>query len=171
MRAISLAEINANNRAFWQRACADQHALLQLRYIRRFIKGRFCDPAGPSYCISPSALHQEQSFFAHLLTEKARFSADQQTRAKEPRRKALATGQSPRQLVAQFMSDPVWSPCRTKSLWKPFFVFLDSRGLGPTKGKDHYQFSGKAKPVRISFRRFEKLISELAPRRRARYPN
>lgn len=165
MLATSLAEINRKNRSVWRFVHADQDNLLRRKYMLRFVKSQFCDPSGPSYCVEPTALPQEPSFYAHLLAEMQRFSAIQQVRAKESRRKALATGQSPRQLVQEFTSDPGQSSRRTKLLWEPFLLFLKSRDLNPTIGDDYYQFQGKAKPVRITFRRFEKLVSEVAPRR------
>ncbi len=170
MPPISLAEINANNQAFWNEKCADQHELLQRRYIRCFIRARFCDPTAPSFCIAPGLLQHEPSFYAQLCARKEGFSSRQQAIAGEPRRKALGNGRSRRELVRDFASSPEMALLRTKALWKLFFTHLKSLGLNPTVADSphRYEYEGKKARISITFRQFENLVSELAPRRKKR---
>jgi hypothetical protein len=101
---------------------------------------------------------------AESLAKKNRQSSKQQ------RRKAAHNGLSVNDLIGQFATRRQFSGKKTKVLWRPFFVELQSQGFDVRKSKDGdaYEYAGKRKRIRLSYRQFEKMVSKLAPRRAGR---
>ena len=176
MQGASLAEINRENRRFWDDVCLRQKDLLRRKYIRQFVRSRFSHPAIAHYRPTEDAiaiLREETSFPAQIFLRQKDFSTEQRTKAHQPRRKAAIIGLGRREIVKRFSSTPEASRLPTKFLWAPFFDYLCSVGLNPTMAAHRtelarylYEYDGRKNRITISYRQFEKLVSELAPRRK-----
>jgi hypothetical protein len=181
MRLENLVEQNAYHRAFYADQKKRTHYLLQRQYIKQFIQNKFV--VGPMRGFDPSPVDAYQrlrfkpSFESQIIkhaseAEAAGLFEYKKLYARQPRRKAAGNGPSRRQLVGDFSSRATNAFAKTKWLWDPFFDKLVRLGLNPSKSADGgiYEYDGKRGRLTISYRQFEKLVSELAPRRK-RKPN
>jgi hypothetical protein len=171
MTDTSPAEINRENRRFWDAVCERQLRLYGKKYVRHFVRRRFAD-ASP---LALSDLYREVSFPAQVFDCERHFSAQQRVKAAEPRRKSAGLGSSRRKIIKHFSSLPEMLGRPTKSLWEPFFDQLLLLGLCPTRvehptelARWYYEYAGRRDRITITYRQFEKLVSELAPRRKGK---
>jgi hypothetical protein len=177
MMIKTLADMNRVNQRIWAQRNKHMRTLLERKYIKDFVIERFVRPHPPRSEMPAEALERvrkEKSFYAQLCEhehEKRDSGAfdNQRIRARQPRRKAAGSGLSMRELVKAFASKPENLTSRSKVLWEPFFSYLQNLGHNPTRAPlDSYEYAGKRKRLLLTYRQFEKLVSQLVPRRRAR---
>jgi hypothetical protein len=176
----TLADLNRINEQIWERRRRHSEYLLARQYTRTFIRERFVEPQARRPETAAEALdriRKEKSFYAQISEheEHKRNTGAfdrQRAKARQPRRKALRIDLSRREIVGAFASQPENLGRKTKALWGPFFNYLQNLGLHPTQSKHFldldrycYQYDGKRGRLSITHRQFEKLVSELAPRR------
>ena len=179
MAIQTLADWNAANEFAWIAWGQRRSYLIERTYIRHIINAGGFATSGT--CNSPAEafeqLQREPSFEFQIFKEaEERASSgtfrNQKTAAAQPRWKAARADLSRRQIVSNFALKPDNRRAKTKSLWDPFFQELTELGLSPSTidhpsdlGQYAYIFAGKRKNIAITYRQFEKLVSELAPRR------
>jgi len=181
MICTSVVELNRKNKESWATRTKHQEQLLVRKYIGRFIKQRFikdqADYSSDTAEKSFNRLSLEVTFYAqiseHERCQRALGAfALQCTKAQQQRWKASGSGLSRRHIVRDFASTPENLCLRTKELWTPFLRYLRDKGLNPVENSDpsefhryRYQYDGKNARIDITYRQFEKLVSEVAPRR------
>jgi len=102
-------------------------------------------------------------FADHIAEAAGKFAAQRQ--GAQQRRRQAANGMSRRDLVKEFAGSAENEKSRTKALWKPYYSYLNELGLNPAQRDGIYEYNGKNGRLTISYRQFEKLVSELAPRK------
>ena len=177
MRFQSPAELNAYHRIYYASQQKRTDYLLRRQYIQRFIRETFVAQPMRGVDMSPLDLHQRLRFQPSFESQIIEYAKNPDTvgpllqklqYAREPRRKAAGAGLGRRQIVGHFASQSLNAAVKTKKLWNPYFDELARLGLNPTKSSDSdiYEYDGRRGRLIISYRQFEKLVSELAPRRR-----
>lgn len=170
MRLQTPAELNAYHRHFYRKQRRRIMYLLDRIYIQRFIEQKL---------LAASAVEQpfqaQRSFKSQLINyaENPDVGGDLARKicyARQPRRKAAGSGLSRLQIIMRFAANSPNRARRTKALWAPFFDELVRLGVNPSRSTDGslYEYAGKRGRLTISYRQFEKLVSELAPRRPSR---
>jgi hypothetical protein len=173
MMVKTLADLNQLHKKIWEERNKQFRELIDLPEIQAFIKKRFVQAQPQQFKSAAQALdrlRRKKCLYTQVLAY--RYTRYQQrSRAQQPRRKAARIGLSRRELVAAFASRPENRARRTKALWKPFFSYLQDQGLNVIRNAhpiDTYEYDGERDRLYIRYRQFEKIVSELAPRRRAR---
>jgi hypothetical protein len=166
MAAPSPAEINQTNFRFWKQRQKRLDYLLERRYFQSEF-GRLMASNGRPDCSDLSEMLSGQiSFYVfadHIAEASGKFAAQRQ--GAQQRRRPAANGMSRRDLVKEFAGSAENRQRRTKSLWKPYYGHLNELGLNPAQRDGVYEYNGKNGRLTISYRQFEKLVSELAPRK------
>ena len=172
---FTVVDLNRKHAVFWQENNERIRHLVSLTHYQNFVSRTIVERKPQSRETLEVHAHHifcEPSFEAQLFDEENRLkSASPSERlsayALEPRRKAR-NGLSRSGIVARFASQPETCTLRTKVLWDPFFEHLGALRLNPARARDAYEYDGQRGRLRITFRQFEKLVSDLVPRRAAR---
>jgi hypothetical protein len=166
MAAPSPAEINRANSRFWKQRQKRLDYLLERRYFQSEF-GRVMASNGSPDCSELSEMLSGQIrfyvFADHIAEASGKFATQRQ--GAQQRRRQAANGMSRRDLVREFAGSAENRQRRTKALWKPYYSYLNELGLNPAQRDGVYEYNGKNGRLTISYRQFEKLVSELAPRK------
>lgn len=170
----TIAQLNKANADSWIRRLKRFDYLTERKYAQQFLKGTFVVSVANAETPAEAfeRVRQELPFETQLINfcESADSISDKRLFAREPRRKAK-NGVSQRDIIADLGSKSENRALSAKQLWPLLFQYLQYLGLNPLadKSSDIYTYEGtRGKRISISFRQFQKTISDVCPRRRAR---
>lgn len=173
----SIAQLNAYNDSFYNQQSEQFICLLRKAYIQAVIKRTFADPtwSGTIPATEGSQERPHRSFAAQVIDysknpDRTDPLARRALNAREFRRKAANSEFSRYELIRNFARSPENCKQPSKALWSEFFEELVRLNLNPSEfmSGDRYEYDGKHRRLRLTFIEFRKIISVVAPRRKAR---
>jgi hypothetical protein len=172
---ITLVKLNELNRTFWQEHCKLASYYLEREYGQAWVRENYvdrrCEPTGQTIVERWENFRLEQPLTTGLISFCKSREAFTKERgfASQSRRKAQ-NGLGLREIVANFVSAPDNQKLGAKHLWKPYFDHLCDLGLKPTEDSlgNYIYESARGDQIKISLRQFQKIISEVSPRRKWR---
>lgn len=171
----TIDQLNEENKKFWRKHSAEATYFMQRQYGRAFLRRTFVERTNIGHESPEERLarfRREEPLETQLIRycESTESFGDKRFFAAEQRRKSKS-GLALREIIADFSSRPNYRVLSAKQLWPFFFSCLEDLQLKPghEASADIYVYRGaRGKQIRLSFRQFQKIISDVSPRRKWR---